>query len=153
MHYHDKKYSYRLQRKRQIYLCILFALLCTGNIVENSFYAGKSFVDSLVFSLSLGGILSAVLAIFGVLFRNKLLIQFYLAYIISTLAILVLYHIFSLDKTKSNFYSIMLLMLTALMVLLMWAQVFWAMYYLRLITYYEIYHAHPWVRGILKQSL
>jgi hypothetical protein len=142
----DRRYSFTRQRERQLLLSASFSVLCFGNLVDNLAFGGRSTYDTILFSVSLCGILAAILGSVGVLFHNKELLYFYLVYILGTLAFCVLYHVFQLG-TRGQVHDFLLLGLSILMVILIWVQLFYSLYFLRLLTLYDVYHSDPLVRA------
>jgi len=138
----DRRYSFTRQRERQLLLSALFSALCIANLVDNLLYGGVNTYDTMLFTVSIFGILAAILGSVGVLFHSKELISLYLVYIIGTLAFCVLYHVFQLG-TRGAVHDFILLGLSILMVFLIWLQLFYALYFLRLLTLYDVYHSHP----------
>jgi len=76
------------------------------------------------------------------------LLKAYLCYIFSTLAFCVIYHVFSLGLYTSR-YNLVFLALSGVMVGLIWVQLFWSLYFLRLLDLYDVYHKHPMVSNCL----
>ena len=141
----DRRYSFTRQRGRQLFLSASFSVLCAANLVDNLLFGGQSTYDTLLYTVSLCGILAAILGSVGVLFHSKELLSLYLVYILCTLAFCVLYHVFQLG-TRGAVHDFILLGLSVLMVVLIWVQLFYALFFLRLLTLYDVYHSHPKVR-------
>jgi hypothetical protein len=43
-------------------------------------------------------------------------------------------------------YNLVFLLLSGVMVGLIWVQLFWSLYFLRLLDLYDVYHRHPMVK-------
>ncbi len=100
--------------------------------------------DTVIYGLSLGGVLAATLDVVGVLFHVRSMIYGYMVYIFCTLSFCVIYHVFQLGGHGST-YSLVFLVLSGAMVLLIFFQLYFAMFFLRLLNLYDAYHSHPQV--------
>jgi hypothetical protein len=113
-----------------------------GNIIDNFIFGGNSLWDTAIYSLSLCGILAAILAVVGVLFHVPRLLYGYICYIFATLAICIIYHVFEFG-VHGTLYSLLFLVASGIMVGLIWVQLYHAVYFVRLLQLYAVYHAHP----------
>ena len=93
--------------------------------------------DKALYGLSFGGMLMIFVAVAAVCLHYRRLLRFYLMYIFSTLMFCVLYHIFQLDRKMSG-WGYAMLGLAALMVVLIWTQLYYAMYFFRILDFYDV---------------
>ena len=92
--------------------------------------------DMALYGLSLGGALMVVVAVAAVCCHHRGLLRFYLVYIFATLMFCVLYHVFQLDE-KMSVWGYTMLALAVLLAILIWAQLYYAMYFLRILDFYD----------------
>lgn len=135
-------YSFTRQRRRQFYLSFCFSLCCCSNIIDNFLFGGDEILDTVIFTLSLGGVLASILAVVGVLFHVRSFIHGYMFYIFGTTQFCVVYHVFQMGSHGAT-YSLVFLVISGLLIVLGWTQLYQAMYFLRLLTLYDVYHSHP----------
>ena len=77
-----------------------------------------------------------VVAVAAVCCHHRGLLRFYLVYIFATLMFCVLYHVFQLDE-KMSVWGYTMLALAVILAILIWAQLYYAMYFLRILDFYD----------------
>ena len=147
----SKRYSLRLQKQIQCACCIVLSLLCASMIYVDEHIKEFKVTEfkeeawnTATFAMSVVGIVVSVFAIVGVYFHVRFFLLIYLVYILLFLTYRVIYTVFGFSKEdlhRTFFY--LQVTITSAVVLLDWIQTFYALYYYRLLRFYDAYHEHP----------
>lgn len=141
----SRKYNLGVQRCTQITCCVLFAMLCAVMMLNDSTagFETQKIWSTATFALSVGGIVAASFGVAGVQFHVRWLLFMDLGYVAVFLTYRVLYTAFPLSKETKNWYYMIEIVITALIVLVNWVQLYYSLFFFRLLRFHDVYHRHP----------
>lgn len=139
------KYNLGVQQATQVLCCAIFASLCCLLLVNDQVagFETEPIWSTATFALSVGGIVTACFGVIGVRFHIRSLLFVNLGYVVLFLTFRVMYTAFPLSKETKNMYFGIQIAISSVIVLVNWVQLYFALYYFRLLRFHDVYYRHP----------
>jgi len=156
------RYDIFHQKTVQVGCCVSFALLCmltifadreldlSANLVQGNSTSIVLFLEdpdvwtSITFYFSIAGCAMAVLGACGVLYHSRTLLYAYLVFMLLflTYRVMLLVFGFTADDLRNKYFYAQLA-ISAGVIMLDWVQLYYVIYYFRLLRFHAVYHVHP----------